>query len=139
MADARRIERDLQKRVRAFAEPPPLSVHSAAGGRSEWFRGAAQPTTAAATAMASAVGYFLHAPISAWLRERFTAWDGWYDWSSAVMERIEYVRPLGDSRGLAQLERGLRDALDAAAAVDADLSSQLPDAVRRWHGAQRLF
>lgn len=133
VADARRIERELQKRAIEHAEPAPLSTRAAAGGRTEWFRGAHPLTRDAALAIAASGGHALHEPLGAWVRQRLLAWDGWFDWSLAALQRIEYLRHHGDARTLALHERSLRDALDAAVTVNADPGNQLPSAVRDWY------
>jgi hypothetical protein len=131
--EARAIETRLKRALRAHNAPAPLRISSAAGGHTEWFRGALEVLQQEAESLRDA-GLRVHAPARGWLRDALAARGGLlFHWSSHMLEAIEpdFAPPLS-SRPATALERSLRDALDAYAALDVDAAPLVPDTVWRW-------
>jgi hypothetical protein len=133
--EARRIEREL---LVAFADrrsPAPLVVPEAAAGYTEWHRGAYADAAAMAEAIAAKDGFVLHAPLRAWLRERFVERGALlYAWSSKMLEAIEYERHNAPpSLRTGAIERALRDALDCFAELGIAIEPLVPEPVFSWY------
>ena len=137
--EARAIETRLKRALRAHNAPAPLRVSHAAGGHTEWFRGALDDLEQQ-TASLRVAGLRVHAPARPWLREALQARAGLlFHWTERMLEAIDpdFAPPLA-SRAPTALERTLRDALDAYAALDLDPEPRVPAAVLRWwHEARR--
>jgi hypothetical protein len=108
VAEARRIERRLIRLAVEHRAPAPLTRRVAAGGHTEWFRGAVAPLHAAAGKLESE-GFAVVAPLRVALlgRVRQRAGD-LYEWSLQALPAI--------AAGDADVRATLRDALDEAAA-----------------------
>jgi hypothetical protein len=131
--EARAIESRLRRALRAHNAPAPLLVSTAAGGGTEWFRGALD-TLQHETDALHAAGLRVHAPARGWLRDALALRGGLlFHWSSRMLEAIEpdFATPLS-TRPATGLERTLRDALDACAALGIDPEPLVPGAVLRW-------
>jgi hypothetical protein len=133
--DARRIEREF---LTAFADrrsPAPLVVPDAAAGYTEWHRGAYADAIAMAESIAAKDGFVLHAPLRAWLRDRFVERGALlFAWSSKMLEAIEYERyNLPPSPRPSAIERALRDALDCLAELGIDIEPLVPEPVFSWY------
>jgi hypothetical protein len=131
--EARAIETRLKKALRAHNAPAPLVVANTAGGQTEWFRGALA-TLEQETDALHAVGLRLHAPARPWLRDALAARGGLlFHWSVHMLEAIDpdFAAALS-TRPATGLERTLRDALDAYAALGLDPEPLVPEAVLRW-------
>jgi hypothetical protein len=134
VAEARAIERRLLSEFRAFEAPAPVDIAAAAGGSSEWLRGVLDDVVAEAVTLASARGLVLHRPASAWLRMHLLERrELLFDWSTRLLEQVEYEREHGDPSCPPLAARALRDTLDAYAIAGIDLADHLPAAVARWH------
>ncbi len=136
--EARAIETRLRQALRAHNAPAPLLVSAAAGGHTEWFRGAlgilAQETDAL-----EAAGLRLHRTARGWLRNALAARGSLlFHWSAHMLEAIDpdFAPPLA-SRPLTVLERRLRDALDAYHALGLEPDPWVPEAVLRWWSEAR--
>jgi hypothetical protein len=131
--EARAIETRLRRALRAHNAPAPLLVSAAAGGRTEWFRGAAVLLEQETDALGRA-GLRVHAPARLWLREALAARGGLlFHWASAMLEAIDPAfSPALSSRPPTSLERTLLDALDAYATLDVELEPLVPAAVLQW-------
>jgi hypothetical protein len=131
--DARVIEMRLRKALRAHNAPAPLLGSAAAGGKTEWYRGALD-TLKFETETLQGAGLRVHVPARLWLRDALAARRSLlFDWSSRMLEAIDpdFATPLS-SRPATGLERTLRDALDAYDAFGIELEPLLPDPVLRW-------
>jgi hypothetical protein len=138
VGDARRTERDFLVRFAAQRAIAPYVVPKAAAGHTEWHAGVQEAALERARAVCAEGGLALHAPLRGWLRaELGSRLDRLHDWSRAMLEAVEYERfnPVDGKAG--QPARALRDALDACTALDLPLDALLPDAVLRWHRAER--
>lgn len=141
LRDARRIERLF---ITTFAEqqaPAPLAVREAAAGYTEWFRGVSLPAEALARGVCGDEGFTLHAPLSAWMRERFVERSALlYGWSARMLEALEYEyfnvpAPARSGQG----EKALRDALDACAALGMEIQALVPGQVLDWYHSDDYF
>lgn len=141
LRDARRIERTF---ITTFAEhraTAPLVVREAAAGYTEWFRGISLPAEALAHEVCADQGLMLHAPLSAWLRERFVERSTLlYDWSARMLEALEYEYfnvpvPLRSGYG----GKALRDVLDACVALGMEIRTLVPAQVLDWYRSDDYF
>ena len=129
--DARDLELELRRPLVDHRAPQPLTVRDAAGGRTEWVRGAAAPLRGEALRLRAA-GHRLHAPLAQWLRDALQARAGLlYEWT----ERLPFDATDGDAGAAPVAQRTVRDALDAHVALGIDLAPWLPERVLRWHAA----
>jgi hypothetical protein len=137
LREARRLERLLIERWPEHRAWAPLLVSAGAGGHTEWFRGIAQEVGPFVRRVAQRYGYALHAPLSDWLRARFSERaDQLYEWSRRLLATIEWqsanVPPaLRDPR----YAQALVDNLDACRAVGMELARLLPADVLAWYAA----
>jgi hypothetical protein len=130
--DAREIERRLAGTVAEHRAPSPLLVERAAGGHTEWFRGAYEVIHAEAMRAIAELGHGYHASLRHWLRERLTQQgDTIYEWSSQMLRAIEIQRG-SDPRGALTLLQTLEAALDAYEHVDLATDHLLPEDVLDW-------
>jgi hypothetical protein len=131
--EARAIETRLRRTLRAHNAPAPLLVSAAAGGHTEWFRGALA-TLERETDALHASGLRVHVPARPWLRDALALRGSLlFHWSSRMLEAIEpdFAPPLS-SRSPTHLERTLRDALDACAALGIEPEPLVSAPVLRW-------
>jgi hypothetical protein len=134
--EARFIERALIQGFAGVRIPAPLAVRQAAGGRTEWFAGAAPDIETMARALALERGYVLYAPLSAWLRGRFTqSRDVLYGWSARMLDAVIYEQFNVPASGSADTRpaRALRATLDMLVALDMDMPALVPPAVIAWY------
>ena len=82
-------------------------------------------------------GYTLHAPLSGWLRARFSERaDQLYEWSLRMLEMIEWqVANLRPEARDPRYARTLIDTLDACRAVGMPLGDLLPPVVLGWYAS----
>lgn len=127
--DARDLELELRRPLSAHRAPAPLAVRVAAGGRTEWVRGAAAALEEAVDALARR-GHRVHAPARDWLRAALLERsERLYEWTSSRLSSDELDGLIATTPG----GRVVRDSLDACAALDIDLEARLPPAVLRWY------
>ena len=127
--DARDLELALRRPLAAHRAPQPLAVRSAAGGHTEWVRGA-HARLREATSHLGARGYPVHAPLSDWLREAMRRRsDLLYDWAAAQLTPDELESRAGDTVA----RRAVRDTLDAYVALGIAIEPLLPDDVLQWY------
>ncbi len=135
--EARLIERTVIQRFAAARAPAPLVVRQVAGGRTEWFAGVAPDIIdVLARELAAERGHILHAPLSAWLRERFEqSRDVLYGWSAHLLDLVAYERFNVPASGVpdTRADRALRNALDGLAALDMKLQDLVPPPVVDWY------
>jgi hypothetical protein len=135
--EARALETRLGRALRAHAAPAPLTVVPAAGGSTEWYRGAYAELAAAADAL-QREGHPLHRPLLPWLRERLIAGaDLLYAWTALLPP--EQLDARGAASRTTAAQRHVADVLDAYRAADVDLARWLPASVLDWHDAASLY
>ena len=114
------------------AAPAPLMVSQAAGGHTEWFRGAYALLCEAATSKATAGGYALYAPAGPWLRARVAGQaEALYEASTHLLRAIEAAQAYG--RRATTLEVQLRNLLDACGALGLEVAHRVPQPVLSWY------
>lgn len=137
LRDARRLERLLIERWPEHRAAAPLLVSDTAGGHTEWFRGIGEEVGPFVRRTAERYGYTLHAPLSGWLRARFSERaDQLYEWSLRVLEMIEWqLANLPPEAHDPRYARTLIDTLDACRAVGMPLGDLLPPVVLAWYAS----
>ena len=137
LRDARRLERLLIERWPEHRASAPLLVAEAAGGHTEWFRGLGEDLEVFVRRTAERYGYALHAPLSGWLRERFSERaDQLYEWSRRLLEMIQWqAANLPPAARDPCYARALLDNLDACQAVGMPLETLLPAEVLAWYAS----
>ena len=126
--EARDLERALGHSLAEHKAVAPLTVRVAAGGQTEWYRGAASPLGAAFDAL-RAQGHVLH-PLRPWLRSALEQRsDRLFSWTQTVLD----PDTLGSGACSMPAHRAVRDALDACAALDIDIVPRVSDAVLAWY------
>jgi hypothetical protein len=132
VGDARALEGELFEVAAVHRAPGPLAVCPAAGGHTEWFRGAYAVLRDAAAGKASAAGYTLHSPALAWLRARLQrrAQD-LYESTTHMLRMIDAGRAYGEPA--VAVEAQLRNLLDSCAAMGLDFAHRVPPGVMSWY------
>ncbi|MBS0581115.1 MAG: GIY-YIG nuclease family protein [Proteobacteria bacterium] len=133
---ARALEAELFADAADHSAPAPLLVPHAAGGHTEWFRGAGALLGAAARRRCEAGGHRLHACLGAWVRARMAAEAAClYESSSHLMRAIE----VADAYGMRDVpvEESLRNLLDSFVAAGVDLAPRVPATVAAWYAGSR--
>lgn len=134
--EARALETRLGRALRLHGAPAPLTVPAAAGGATEWYRGAYASLAASAEELQQQ-GYPLHRPLRDWIRERLIAGaERLYAWT-ALLDPLELAARGAASRA-STAQRRVVDVLDAYRAEDIDLARWLPASVLDWHDAASL-
>lgn len=126
--DARDLELTLGHALAEHRAVAPITVRVAAGGHTEWYRGAG----AALDAMMAALGAEGHVvqPLRPWLCSALEARsDRLFDWAEAMLD----VDVLEAGVGATPAERAVRDALDACAALDIDVATRVSERVMDWY------
>ena len=133
--EARRLELDFGRRLRAHGAPAPLTVRIAAAGHTEWYRGA-YPALADQAEHLAGLGHVVHAPLRPWLRAQLEQRvDLLFAWASTVLDTVEGEPAHLDLPPMVALRRQVLDTLDGYVALDIDVDAHLPDAVRQWYRA----
>lgn len=126
--DARDLELTLRRPLFTHQAPQPLTVRAAAGGWTEWLRGAEKDLRDAVEALAGR-GYPVHAPLSDWLAAALRAQQELlHDWSARLSPE-ELDHPFA----VTAAQRGVRNTLDAYAALGIAFETALPADVLRWY------
>jgi hypothetical protein len=127
--DARDLELQLRKPLKAHRAPVPLTIRSAAGGQTEWFRGVSAPLSRHVAALAE--GGYRVLPLQGWLRAAaLSRIDRLHDWADAQLSVEEFEGLAGPTPA----QQALRDVLDSHRALDIALVDRLPPAIARWYG-----
>lgn len=130
--EARAIELRLGRELQEHGAPAPLLVSAAAGGHTEWYRGALAHLERAAEQY-RALGYTVLRPLRPWLREALAERGALlFHWCAQMLEAIE-----ASPDSAPRLGRTLRDALDAYDALDLPIDGLVPAAVLRWRDASK--
>lgn len=131
--DARTLELRLRRQLAEHNAPAPMTMQEAAGGLTEWYRGA-YDVVASEMRACGAAGYTVFDPARAWLRDALLGRsDRLHDWSLAALTVDDFDAPQVTSAR----HRIVRDTLDAYAALDIDLVPLLPTSTLDWHHAVR--
>ena len=132
VGDARTLESQLFQVADLHGAPAPLLVCAAAGGHTEWYRGAYRLLQEAVVRHATTAGFALHAPAGAWLRARLEREAALlFEQSTQILRAIQCARAYGQSAPA--LEIRLHNLLDAYAALDLEVEHRVPPAVLAWH------
>jgi hypothetical protein len=127
--DARVLELALRRQLVVHNAPALLTVRPAAGGHTEWYRGAHEFLRHAAREL-TVGGHVVHDPARPGLRAALLArGDQLYAWTDAMLSPDELDGIAGPTR----MQRGVRDALDAFIALDIDVEPLLPPRVLAWY------
>ena len=135
MADARALERDIRARFAEHRAPMPLHITAAAGGATEWYRGAL-PVLAEYARQCANAGHAVHTPARGWFANALAReLPLLHDWASAVLRDVDCDAE--DAVGLRMRLPPthvalLCDAIDAHVACGLDPTPHLPDAVSAW-------
>ena len=126
--DARDLELELRGGLGEHNAPAPLAIAAAAGGHTEWFRGA-EAELAARVAALGQRGYRVHS-LRGWLRAALVERaDRLHEWTLAQLP----VEELDGLAGQTGAQRRVRDVLEACVALQIPLEARLPPAVLAWH------
>jgi len=127
--DARDLELQLRGPLRAHRAPVPLTIRTAAGGQTEWFRGVSALLARHVTTLAE--GGYRVLPLHGWLRAAaLSRIDRLHDWADIQLTPDESEGLVGATPA----QQRLRDVLDGYHALDIDLADHLPPAIARWYG-----
>jgi hypothetical protein len=128
--DARRIEQQFAAILTDHRARAPLVIKQAAGGFTEWYRGAHAQVVQAATALVREGGYEPVMSLAERMRERLVAErELLFEHSIALLDAID---AMGEDAEAAKLLRRLRARLDAYTALRIEIREHLPDAARVW-------
>ncbi|MFC3816126.1 GIY-YIG nuclease family protein [Lysobacter sp. GCM10012299] len=131
--DARDLELALGHAIALHSAPMPLLVREAAGGHSEWYRGAGEVLASEISALAVR-GYTVHDPLRPWLRrELLRGREDLFTWASTLLDGLAGEPEWLDQPQTAALRQHALDTLDAYAAVDIPVADVLPDLLARWY------
>lgn len=125
--DARNLETLLKRGVALHNAPQPLTVNAAAGGITEWYRGAYAVVRESASRYAAEMGLVVHAPLRQWLQHKLAGHaPTLYEWSAAAQAVMaaEFLDTRNDE-GARRFRRRIQDRLDAFAAVGIDIDAHL--------------
>lgn len=129
IAEAQSWETALKRSLKPHNAPAPLLSVRAAGGFSEWFRGAHGAVLDYMDAMAGQ-GFSLH-PARPWLGQALARGsDSLYGWADALWQSM---LESGIDPSLHPLAPSLRDACDEQAAFALEVETRMPAAVARWY------
>lgn len=127
--DARDLELELRRPLAVHRAPQPLAIRRAAGGETEWFRGA-QASLQQAARLLRQRGFNVHVPLSAWLAGALRARsDLLFAWASAQWPP-DVPEPASEG---SPARRALLDTLDAHATLGIPLEPLLPAHVFAWY------
>ena len=126
--DARDLELELRAGLGEHNAPAPLAIRIAAGGHTEWFRGA-EALLQARVAALSDRGYRV-LPLDGWLRAALDRRaDRLHEWTLAQLDPDE----LDGLAGATPAQRRVRDILDAYASLSPDAIAGLAPVVADWY------
>lgn len=129
--DARALELSLRRQLVVHNAPALLTARRAAGGHTEWYRGAHSFLRDAAQSLETR-GYVVHDPARPWLRAALLArGDQLYSWTEAMLSPDELDGIAGPTR----MQQGVHDALDAFTALGIDVEPLRPPRVLAWYRA----
>ena len=130
--DARRIELLLAHRCAEHRARAPLVITEAAGGFTEWYRGASALLRDAVEGLVREGGYAPPESLAARMRERLQQErEQLFERSLAMLDAIE---ALAGEPQAQRLSARLRASVDAYAALQIDVDGFVPAEVRAWLG-----
>lgn len=127
--EARHAERILAQHVGVHRSRSPAAIRRAAGGHTEWYRGALPIVREFSLEHAEELGAAAAVPLDGWLDERLRS-DRveLYEWSLQLFDALHLVAPEEERK----LSAALRDVLDAYAYFDIDVRQQISPQVLHW-------
>jgi len=135
LAEAQAWETALKRSLREYNAPAPLLSVAAAGGHTEWFRGAQHDIRTHMDAMA-AQGFRLH-PARPWLREAVRGGgEDPYGRAEAIWQAMLDAGIESES-SRHPFARTLRDLCDEQVALGLPLDARVPPAIAEWHHRYR--
>lgn len=136
LREARKIERDILCALPEQRASPPLTVERAAGGYTEWHRGAYAEALALLRQAAQGSEYGLQ-PLDQWLRGYFRERaDLLHDWANCMLEQIQYqTHNLPPECQQPAIARALRGTLAACLATGFEPWRWVSPATRQWYEA----
>jgi hypothetical protein len=133
--DARRIERLFAQHLKEHRARAPLVIEQAAGGYTEWYRGALAGVRQLAQAVVQEGGYAPLRSLAASMHERLLLErDGLFERSIALLDGIEALR--NEPQGGVFVQR-LRNEIDAYTAMHIEIREYLPAEVLAWLAGER--
>lgn len=133
VAEARKLELRLRHALAENNAPAPLTIRQAAGGRTEWYRGAYGILAAEMERMAGE-GSIVHRVLSDWLRAGLLAQrDLLFARGAALLEVVAGDPELLDQPEMSVVRQGALDTIDAYRALGLPLQNCLPAALMAWY------
>ena len=133
VAEARRLELRLRRALAEHNAPAPLTIRRAAGGHTEWYRGAYGALREEMERQAGEGG-IVHRPLSAWLHADLLAQrDLLFARASALLEGVEGDPDVLDRPEMSVVRQNALDTIDAYRALRLPLEECLPAALMDWH------
>lgn len=132
LAEAQAWETALKRSLREYNAPAPLLSVAAAGGHTEWFRGARHDIRARMDALA-AQGFRLH-PARPWLRDAMLGGsDDPYGRAEAIWQAMLDAGIESESAARHPFAQALRDLCDEQVALGLALDARVSPPVAAWH------
>ncbi len=133
VAEARSQELRLKRTLAEHNAPSPLTIRPAAGGRTEWFRGA-YDALASDMERQTGEGSIVHRPLSAWLRTGLLAQrDLLFSQACALLDGVEGDPDALDRPEMAPVRQRALDTIDAYRVLRLPLQDCLPAALMVWY------
>lgn len=133
VAEARRLELRLRRSLAEHNAPSPLTIRRAAGGRTEWYRGA-YAALADGMERQAEEGSIVHRPLSAWLRTGLLAQrDLLFSRACALLEGLEGDAEMLDRPEMSRIRQRAMDTIDAYRALRLPLQDCLPATLMDWY------
>ena len=127
--EARNVELVLARHVRVHRSRSPAAIRRAAGGHTEWYRGALPILREFSREQAEELGVSVVVPVKEWLSERLNRDRAeLYEWSLQLFDALTLVTLDEQHR----LSSALRDVLDAYTYFGIDVRQQIPSEVFSW-------
>jgi hypothetical protein len=134
--EARAVELRLAHSLAGLGAPAPLTVNAAAGGQTEWYRGALTLLDREGKGLESE-GIRVYRPLRQWLLPRMREQAArLFHWSEALLSELESAGPQTAPRP-EPLEWTLCHGLDALPALDLPLAQWVSPRVLAWREAVR--
>ncbi len=133
VAEARSLELRLRRTLAEHNAPAPLTIRHAAGGHTEWYRGA-YDALGAETERLAGQGSIVHRPLSEWLRTGLLAQrDLLFSRACALLEGVEGEPDALDRPDMSAIRQGALDTFDAYRRLGLPLQDCLPPALMDWY------
>lgn len=119
--DAQRLETQWHRALRAHRCPMPMTIRMAAGGQTEWYRGA-YAATAEFADRCRTLGHTIHSDVPAWLAPRMR------EQQARLFELLQQAASDHFAGWLAPAQRvALRDLVEAHCCFDPSVRERLPE------------